>query len=438
MNPDTLIVLGIAAVLTAAATLPFLLRLRRLESATARREEEAHQEGLDEPGTLHPVVDLDRCIGSAGCVAICPEHVLGILDGQAVAVAPAACIGHGLCERTCPTDAIRLVFGTAERGVDIPRIQENFETNVPGLYIVGELGGMGLIRNAFEQGRQCVEGIAREARTVPPDMLELLVVGCGPAGLATGLHALHHGLRYRVIEKEDIGGTVLHYPRKKLVMTDAVKVPGYGQLGSSEITKEELVSVWQDVVRTSGLEVRTDETVTAIERDDQGVFTVVTDRDRHDTARVVLAIGRRGTPRKLGIPGEEESPAVAYSLLEPEAFQGERVVVVGGGDSAVEAALALAELPETRVWLSYRRDRLARVKPRNRDRFQAAADAGSVRPLWSTNLTEIRTDHIRYEDGNGTIQELPIDRVLVFIGGVLPTRLLQDVGVEIETKFGTP
>lgn len=436
MSSDTLLLLGLGLGMTAIAFLPFWLRHRRVERDSARREEEARREGLDQPATLHPVVDPERCIGSGGCVAVCPEQVLGLRHGQAVALAPAACIGHGLCERTCPTEAIQLVFGTATRGVDIPRIRENFETNVPGLYIVGELGGMGLIRNAFEQGRQCIEGIVAERRETPPDVLELLVVGCGPAGLSAGLHALHHELRFAVIEKEDIGGTVRHYPRKKIVMTEPVRVPGYGKLGAQEIRKEELVDIWRDVVRSAGLEVRTGETVKAIHRDPDDVFAVETDRARYRTARVVLAIGRRGTPRKLGVPGED-SPVVAYSLLEPEVFRGDRVLVVGGGDSAVEAALALAGQPDTETWLSYRGERLSRVKPKNRDRFDSAVREGAVRPLWSTSLARVEPGRVRYAGPSGET-DLGVDRVFVFIGGELPTRLLRDVGVEIETKFGTP
>jgi thioredoxin reductase (NADPH) len=417
--------------------LPFLVRHRRLERESARRAVEAKREGLDEPLTLHPVIDPERCIGSGGCVAVCPEHVLGIRHGQAVALAPAACIGHGLCERTCPTEAIRLVFGTATRGVEIPRIRENFETNVPGLYIVGELGGMGLIRNAFEQGRQCIDGIAGERRQVPADLLDVLVVGCGPAGLSAGLYALDRGLRYAVIEREDIGGTVRHYPRKKVVMTAPVKVPGYGKLSFQEIRKEELMALWEDVVAKTGLEVRTGETVSRIRRHDDHSFTVTSDRGEYRTARVILAIGRRGTPRRLGIPGED-SECVAYSLLEPEVYRGDRTLVVGGGDSAVEAALALAEQPGTRTWLAYRGDRLSRIKAKNRERFEAAVAAGRVEPLWRTTPAQIEPERVVCRTGDDGSATLPADRVFVFIGGELPTAMLRDAGVEIETKFGTP
>ena len=229
--------------------------------------------------------------------------MLGFRDGQAVAVSPAKCVGHGLCERACPVDAIQLVFGTATRGVHIPRVRENFETNVSGIYVVGELGGMGLIRNAFEQGRQCVEGIGRESTASRPERLDAVVVGCGPAGLSASLHLKRLGLRFLTVEKEDVGGTVRHYPRKKLVMTEPVKVPGFGRIGAREIRKESLIDTWVRIVEEADLPIRIRETVHAVERHGERAFTVVTDQGRYETARVILAIGRRGVPRKLGVPG---------------------------------------------------------------------------------------------------------------------------------------
>lgn len=446
MPAEQVLVWGVGLALALGAVVPFVVRHRRRERHALDASRHAVEHGLHEPVSLHPVVDPERCIGTGRCVEVCPEHdVLGIRNGQAVPVSPARCIGHGLCERSCPMEAIQLVFGTEKRGVELPRIRRNFETNVPGVYIVGELGGMGLIGNAFEQGRQCIEGIVAEKRAAPPGMHEAAIVGCGPAGLSAALTALHHGLDVVTIEKEDLGGTVRHYPRKKLVMTRTVKVPGYGTLPFREVRKEELVETWEDIVDRAGLEVNIGETVQAIERNGTG-FVVRSDRGEHRALRVILAIGRRGVPRKLGVPGEESSK-VAYALREPEAFQGDRILVVGGGDSAVEAALALADQPGNEVWLSYRRDRLSRIKPANLSRFQAAVADGRVRPLWSTEVLRIEPDSVTVvpagesAEGAGSArreQTIPNDRVFVFIGGVLPTRFLQDCGIEIDVKFGVP
>lgn len=437
MDTDTLLVLALGLGLALAFMLPYHRRQQRLERETEEAELKALRYGLHEPVSLHPVVDPESCIGTGNCIATCPEEtVLGIRNGQAVAIAPARCIGHGLCERACPVDAIKLVFGTESRGVELPRIRENFETNVPGLYIVGELGGMGLIRNAFEQGRQCIEGIVRERRAAPSGALDLLVVGCGPAGLAASLNALHHGLRFATLEKEDVGGTVRHYPRKKLVMTRPFTIPGYGKLTAREIRKEALIDVWEDIIQRTGLRVNTGETVLSVKRNGDGVFTVKSSAGEHHAARVILAIGRRGVPRKLGVPGEN-SPAVAYSLREPEAFQNDRIVVVGGGDSAIEAALALAEQPGNRVWLSYRGEKFSRIKEENHQRIEQAVAAGQVEVLWSTQLTRIDPGAVHYRTAAGDERVLDADRVFVFIGGELPTRFLRECGVEIDVKFGT-
>jgi len=441
---DSLLVPLIGLVLVTVVLVPFLSRHRKREATSREAEAEALRYGLHEPVTLHPVIDPAGCILTGSCVDVCPEgEVFGLIDGRVKVIGPARCIGHGLCERSCPMDAIQLVFGTETRGVDIPRIQENFETNVPGLYIVGELGGMGLIGNAFEQGRQCVEGILREvksdgrARAAGDPDLDLVIVGCGPAGLSASLTAQEAGLRFVTVEREDIGGTVRHYPRKKLVLTRPVKVPGYGKLNVREVTKEDLIDTWEEVVRSAGLDVATSETVTAVRAGASGSGFVVTTSARElETRRLVLAIGRRGVPRKLGVPGEE-LPTVAYSLREPESFQGDRIVVVGGGDSAVEAALALAEQPGNEVRMSYRGESFRRIKPKNHRRVEEAVAAGGLDILWNTNLVRIESDSITYRNG-GHPETLPNDYTFIFAGGELPTKFLRDCGVEIETRFGKP
>jgi thioredoxin reductase/NAD-dependent dihydropyrimidine dehydrogenase PreA subunit len=437
MTEQTLI-LEIGLGLAVLALAPFFIHAWRRERRTVRARQEAERHGLHEPLSLHPVVDPGLCIGTGNCASVCPEEVIGFRDGQAVAVRPALCIGHGLCERACPMEAITLVFGTEERGVELPRVQGNFETNVRGIYVVGELGGMGLVANAFEQGRQCVEGIAAEKVGPAPDGIDdLLIVGCGPAGLSAALTARARGLSYTVLEKEDLGGTVRHYPRKKLVMTRPVAVPGWGKLPVREIHKEELIGLWEEIVGDTGVKLRTGVTVESVERVADLRFRIpATGGVVHEARRVVLAIGRRGIPRKLGIPGEDR-PNVQYSLLEPEAFAGDRALVVGGGDSAVEAALALAEQPGTEVRVSYRRNGFRRIKPRNRERVDAALERGALDVLWESEPVEIGPDRVVLSV-NGETRPVPADQVFVLIGGDLPTRFLRECGIQIDTKFGEP
>jgi thioredoxin reductase len=338
-------------------------------------------------------------------------------------------------------DAIRLVIGTAKRGVDIPRIQENFETNVEGLFILGELGGMGLIRNAFEQARQCIGWIAGQpAPTHPPaGELDLAIVGCGPAGLAASLHAQHRGLHFVTIEKEDIGGTVRYYPRKKLVMTFPLDVPGYGRLDFRSIRKEELIALWTDIVAKTGIgpSIRAGAAMEEVRRIDGGGFEVRAGGQVYRARRVILAIGRRGVPRKLEVPGEDQ-PKVAYSLLDPDQFQHNRVLVVGGGDSAVEAACALADQPGTTVHLSYRKAAFSRLKPGNTSRIEAAIAARRVFFLPESEVCSIEPEAVRYRDAAGVEHRVANDYVFVMIGGTLPTDTLKGLGIQIDTRFGEP
>jgi thioredoxin reductase/NAD-dependent dihydropyrimidine dehydrogenase PreA subunit len=423
--------------LFALLALPFLLHARRRERASEAAHEAAKAAGLHQPVTLHPVVDADSCIGTGACLSICPEHVIGFRNGQAFALAPACCIGHGLCERVCPVGAIQLVIGTATRGVELPRLTDGFETNVPGLHVIGELGGMGLIRNAFEQGRQCIEQLAPRLEQKGDGVLDLIIIGAGPAGLAASLHARSRDLRFVTLEREDIGGTVRHYPRRKLVLSDTLVIPGYGDISAKEIRKEDLVGLWEEVISSTRLQVNTREEATAVRRLETGALQVTTHAAVRHAQHVVLAIGRRGVPRKLGVPGEA-APHVAYNLQEPEAFQGEQVLVVGGGDSAVEAALALAEQPGNVVRLSYRGAQLARVKAANRERFDAAVRDGRVEPLWESQVLTIDEEHAELGLTGGRRRRIDATRVFIMIGGELPTPFLRACGIEIETRFGTP
>jgi thioredoxin reductase/NAD-dependent dihydropyrimidine dehydrogenase PreA subunit len=386
-------------------------------------------------------VNPSICIGTGECVVVCPEKdVLGLIGGQALAINQSHCVGHGLCERACPVEAIQLVVGTSRRGIEIPRIRENFETNVSGIYVVGELGGMGLIKNAFEQSRQCVESIASEKRDKGSEALDALVVGCGPAGLAASLYLKQAGLRFKTIEREDIGGTVRYYPRKKLVMTSPLTIPGYGKLKHREIVKEDLVGIWSDVVEKTGVSeyIVTRRSFETAQRSREGSpFQVHTSDGALEASRIILAVGRRGTPRKLGVPGEDASH-VMYSLLEPERFAGDRVMVVGGGDSAVEAALALARQEGNTVHLSYRKARFSRLKPKNQELIEGAIQEGLVIFWPESNISEIRSTDVDLTTTGPGLETVPVDYVFIFAGGTLATGMLKALGVDIDTKFGEP
>jgi thioredoxin reductase/ferredoxin len=408
---------------------------RRKEAAHVAELEEAQAKGMTEPPSLHPVIDPTRCIGSASCVRVCPEEALGIINGKAVLTNASACIGHGACLAACPVDAIKLVFGTEKRGIDIPNVKPDFETNVPGIFIAGELGGMGLIRKAAEQGRQAIETIRNRKATGQAEY-DVVIVGSGPAGISAGLAAIQHGLRYKLIEQEDsLGGTVYHYPRNKIAMTAPVKLALVGTVRMGEIQKEALLAFWQDVVAKTGLEISLRHRMDNIETRSDGTFAVHTNAGVYATRSVLLAIGRRGSPRKLDVPGED-APKVVYRLVDAEQYAGQAVVVVGGGDSALEAAVALSDQPGTSVILSYRSKAFGRVKAKNREQLEARQQAGRIEVLLESRLVIIEHDTVTLEHG-GQVRKLRNDALIICAGGVLPTALLQTVGIRFETKFGS-
>lgn len=436
---DEIIILSIGLVLFLLFSVPFIRSRKKQEAYAEQADIDALNYGLKEPVSLHPVVDINVCIGSGGCIEACPEKdVLGFRANQAFTISPARCIGHGLCERSCPVEAISLVFGSEKRGVDIPRIQENFETNIPGVYIVGELGGMGLIKNAFEQARQCIEGIKKEPKIINKSdkTTDVLIVGCGPAGLAAAIHAKANGLTYVVVEREDIGGTVRYYPRKKLVMTQPLRIPGYGKFKKREILKEELIELWEHIAQNKELNIRTGENVLTVKRISETEFEVISDKAIYRTNRVILAIGRRGTPKKLGIKGEN-LPNVAYSLREPDHFVNTKVTVVGGGDSAVEAAMALADQTGTTVNLVYRGASFSRIKKQNLDRMSSYVGKPTFTLFLESNVIENHEHFLVIQKKSGEKIELENEYLFIFAGGELPTKFLQDIGIKVDTKFGS-
>lgn len=395
----------------------------------------ARAAGLSEPASLHPVIDHARCIGCGSCVEACPEKtVLGLINGKAELINPASCIGHGACRSACPTQGITLVFGTEKRGVDIPLLSPDFETNVPGIFIAGELGGMGLIRNAVTQGRQAVDAIRKLDGIGQDPRLDVVIVGAGPAGIAAALGAQQHGLRYQVVEQDTLGGTVAHYPRGKLVMTAPVQLPLAGKTHFTEISKENLLNFWQTVTEEHRLNIRYNERMEGVTPENNG-FVVKTTRGSYPTRAILLAIGRRGTPRKLGAPGED-LPKVVYRLIDPEQYRDQHVLVVGGGDSALEGACSIAEQPGTTVTLSYRGDGFSRAKQKNRERVQGLEAEGRLRVILNSEVVNITPAEVAI-DQQGQTMTLPNDGIIVCAGGILPTPFLKTIGINVETKFGT-
>jgi thioredoxin reductase/NAD-dependent dihydropyrimidine dehydrogenase PreA subunit len=413
----------------------YLRKQKKASNIVEAKIEKAKQEGLHEPVSLHPVINLDTCIKSGACVEACPEKdILGILKGGGTLINASNCVGHGACFHACPVEAISLVIGTEKRGVDLPHVNQFFETNVEGIYIAGELGGMGLIKNSVEQGQQAVENMVKNGlKKSTANGYDLIIVGAGPAGIAASLAAKKNGLNFLTLEQDSLGGTVYNFPRSKIVMTSPMNLPLYGKVKLYDTSKSELLELWNEVLEKNNITIKERTKVESIQPDGNG-FKLHTNRgDVFKTQTVLLAIGRRGSPRKLGVPGEGLEK-VAYRLLEPELILGKKVVVVGGGDSAIEAALSLADQNE--VLISYRSESFSRLKPKNREKLDAALQSGKMKVAYHSNLVKIEKDKVLLKHGEHREELLENDLVYIFAGGELPTQFLQKAGVQITKRFG--
>ena len=418
-----------AAVLIAAIFIPYIISFKRQEKLTADRHREAKDLGIDRPRAQYPMIDRSKCIGCGACVDACPEgDVLGVVWGMAEVINGQRCVGHGYCEKVCPVGALKVGLGDITSRPDIPVLSPVNESSVDGLFIAGELGGLSLIKNAIAQGKMVVDEVARRINgNKRGDTLDLIIVGAGPAGLSAALAAVQHNLKYLVIDEKEVGGTVLHYPRQKLVMTQPVEIPLYGWLKEEEYSKEQLMETWQNIVTKFNVNICTSQVVSAVRKSD-GLFEVTTPSRSYFSRYVVLAMGRRGAPRKLDVPGEE-LPKVIYQLIDAKSYSGKHLLVVGGGDSAVEAAVGLARQSGNTVTVSYRKSAFFRVKKKNEVAIEKMISTKKVTPIFDSEVAEIRLSSVVLKTKSGTT-EIPNDHVIVLIGGVPPFELLRSMGIQ--------
>jgi thioredoxin reductase (NADPH) len=426
----------IAFVIAATVLLFFLWRYwRDLKKSEARGREAAergkiHSEG---PRAQHPHIDATYCIGCAACTAVCPEgDVLAMLGGKAVIVNGHKCIGHSLCAEVCPVGAITMVMSAPSVGADMPYLTSRYETSIPNLFIAGELGGLALIKNAINQGKDCIDTIADRVTglrrgKVSPDVYDVLIVGAGPAGISASLRAIERKLNYITLDEGELGGTVAKYPRQKLVLTSPVEFPMYGKFKKTELSKEELIAFWNKVLQRVDFNFRRGEKVGDITKGADGVFTVATAANQYRAHSIVLALGRTGSPRKLGVKGED-LPKVMYRLIEADHYVNKRILVVGGGDSAIEAAMGLAHQAGNKVTLSYRKESFTRIKERNAQRISDCIRTGKVTVVFNSVPVEFKAEAVLLE-ANGAVQEIPNDYVWIFAGGEPPNAFLKKIGV---------
>jgi thioredoxin reductase (NADPH) len=422
----------IAATLIGAFLLYYLRaeRKKHIQSLAAAEKGKIRSDG---PESQHPHIDNNACIGCATCTMVCPEgDVLGMVGGKAMIINGYKCIGHSLCADACPVGAITMVMASPRVGGNLATLTREYETTVNNIFIIGELSGLALIKNAVNQGRDCVDSVAARLSSLKsepplPDVYDLLIVGAGPAGISASLRAAEKNLNYLTLEESEIGGTVAKYPRQKLVMTTPVQFPLHGKFKKSELSKEELLDFWAKVLKRADFNCRTGEKVEDISRDPDSVFTVSTAKSRFRARHIILALGKSGSPRKLGVAGED-LPKVMYRLIEADHYINKNILVIGGGDSAVEAAMGLAHQPGNTVTLSYRQSSFSRIKDRNSKRLEDSIRKGQLKVLFNSSPLEFRKDSVLLEV-NGSKQALPNDFVWIFAGGEPPTAFLKRVGI---------
>ncbi len=385
---EQIIIYGTVIALCAITLFFYTRKKRKKYTKTKEKVKLAKIEGLFEPVSLHPFIDLKSCIGSGACITACPEKdILGIVDGVATVINTSNCIGHGACFHACPVEAISLRIGSEARGVDLPHVSEDYETNIKGMYIAGELGGMGLIKNSVEQGQLAVKSMIKSKKPSKEGVLDLVIIGAGPAGISASLAAKENNMTSITLEQDSLGGTVYTFPRSKIVMTAPMNLPLHGKVKLFDTNKDELLQIWKKVIAEHQLDVREHTKVDKIVPIENEVFKIISNTGEEFLCnQVLLSIGRRGTPIKLGVTGEE-SQKVAYRLLEPELIKDKNIIVVGGGDSAIESAMLLMDANE--VILSYRKDKFSRLKPKNRDKIQEAESNNAIKVIYNSNLVSI-------------------------------------------------
>jgi thioredoxin reductase (NADPH) len=390
------------------------------------------------PQSQHPKIDGNLCIGCASCTLVCPEgDVLAMFGGKAVIINGYKCIGHSLCMEACPVGAITMVMADPSVNGDTPILTPKHETTVKNMFIVGELGGLALIKNAINQGRDCIDHIATRLAASGvsrnnSDVHDVVIVGAGPAGVSASLRAIEKKLKYITVDEGEIGGTVAKYPRQKLVMTSPVEFPMYGKFKKWELSKEELLKFWDQVLRRADFKCFQGEKVSDIQKAEDDTFVVHTSKNQYRTRYVVLALGKGGSPRKLGVKGEG-LPKVMYRLIEADHYINKKILVIGGGDSAIEAAMGLAAQVGNTVTLSYRQANFSRLKDRNVKRLEECERKGKLKVIFNSNPVEFTEESAMLEVGGAT-QKLANDFVWIFAGGDPPTAFLKKIGVGFNSK----
>ncbi|MFQ5652751.1 MAG: NAD(P)-binding domain-containing protein [bacterium] len=318
-----------------------------------------------------------------------------------------------------------------------PYLKKHNESNIPGLFIIGDLAGAPVIKYAMAQGYEVIEHIATRGASNGgggKEVYDVLIIGAGAAGLNAALQAKARGMHYIVLEKNRIANTIENFPEGKWVYAEPDSQPPKGKLWLDGASKEDLMKNWHRIIDENKLKVRTNEGVEKIDKKD-GVFQVTSSKATYRARHVVLATGQRGNPRKLDVPGEEQEH-VYHRLYSPRKYKNESILVIGGGNSAVEAAITLSE--QNKVYLSYRRGEFSRIFKDNERRLNEQIAAGKIEPVFHSTVVEFGKKQARLnvrENRSDRERTLPYDHAFVLIGADVPREFLQSLGIRMENEW---
>jgi thioredoxin reductase (NADPH) len=423
----------------------------------------------DGPSYPHPVVITERCIGCHACVDACPHDVLAIVKGVATPVARDQCMEDTACQVECPVNPKACIVVNTTKKIPprkVPNRDARFMTDVPGCFIIGDVSGTPLIKNATNEGSDCVKHILDELRggapAEPKANVEVIIVGVGPAGLSAAITAQRLGLSYAAIEQDRILATIEAYPANKYVFfkPETMEPRGGIRPEGAGMQREAILADWTRALVQAGVKVSEQESCKSVKRAEDGDYFVVQTEQgvekqqvTYNARRVILALGNRGTPMKLKVEGEElkvtragrSEDKVKYKLTDPEAYRRKRIIVVGAGNSAIEAAVDLVATrqgdritfrPESEindVTLVIRSDMKNDLKFGNKLQVYDCIDEGKIKVFFGTSIKEIRDEEVvlqnaRTEEVKATV---PNDFIFAMIGGDRPTRFLESIGIKI-------
>ena len=413
-----------------------ILLMATFTMISARRRHRASQVPAQANGPRILVHDIndDRCTGCDACVAVCPTNVLDLVSNKSRVLRFEDCIQCEACMFACPTEAL-VMFpeGGQPPPLKVPEIDETFQTAVPGQYLIGEVAGKPLVKNAANLGRAVVEHMLQtglRAGMIGQDdsNVDVAIVGSGPGGLSAALSCIQRGLSYVVLEKEQLlASTIARYPKGKLVMAEPYDTVNVSLLPVFDSSKEQLIPIWKELIDRVGVRIQQGESVEAVQRGGDGVFEVRTTVAAYRAQRVVLSIGTRGKPRTLQVPGEN-LPKVFSLLDDPDDWRGRNVLVVGGGDSACEAALALADAG-AKVTMSYRGKGFNRAAPKNKQAIEQYASGGRIKAKLGSQVLQFDAESVTLALGDGSQKRYPNDGAFVLIGADPPIAWLEKLGV---------